>query len=204
MLSFMNLSIAYHAHPLITALGMTLFPGCLLCIKGTNGSGKTTLLRTIAGLHHEYTGTIHWQNQVTDTINYCYIGHQLALKLQLSVLQNLRYWAALAEHTETLSAAIHYWELEAILDKKVGELSRGWQKRIALARVFFSPHSCWLLDEPEAHLDTEGRETLYRLLYAHTENQGMALLATHAPEAYPNSRILDLQDWSQKSTEKLS
>ena len=74
-------------------------------------------------------------------------------------------------------------------------LSVGWQRRVALARMVISNSRLWLLDEPEANLDTEGRELLLKLLQVKISAGGMAIIASHNLEYYKNIPIINIDDF---------
>ncbi|MCL5284661.1 MAG: ATP-binding cassette domain-containing protein [Nitrospirae bacterium] len=72
---------------------------------------------------------------------------------------------------------------ESLLDKRIGELSGGQATRIALARCFLRSTRLYLLDEPFAGVDPEGRAILGRVLAGLMERRrALALLVTHTPD----------------------
>src|SRR5260221_330866 len=69
-------------------------PGQTLAVFGPNGAGKTTLLKVLAGLIHPQRGNAHVEDG-RRAIGW--IGHQPQLYAQLTVRENLRFWASLYE-----------------------------------------------------------------------------------------------------------
>jgi heme exporter protein A len=69
--------------------------------------------------------------------------------------------------------------LHALADLPVGVLSAGQKRRAAIARLLLSERPIWLLDEPATSLDAAAEATLGRLIAAHVESGGMAIVATH-------------------------
>ena len=58
-------------------------------------------------------------------------------------------------------------------------MSYGQRRRLALAGLIGSSPPLWLLDEPDANLDAQGREWLQRELVSHLDGGGCAVLAGH-------------------------
>jgi heme exporter protein A len=50
---------------------------------------------------------------------------------------------------------------------------------LALARLLVAPRPIWLLDEPAASLDAQGRELLGSLIDAHRDEGGIVIAAVH-------------------------
>jgi len=70
-----------------------------------------------------------------------------------------------------------------LLDKRVGEISGGQARKVALARMFLKPARLYLLDEPLTGIDPVARLSLTGILLKHLEEIGApALWVTHSPE----------------------
>ncbi|MFM1764821.1 MAG: Cytochrome c biosis ATP-binding export protein CcmA, partial [Pseudomonadota bacterium] len=101
MFSVSNLSCSKGDKRLFSGVSFTLQPGQWLHLEGDNGVGKTSLLRLACGLSALENGEITWNNQAvskdpqTFRANLAYLGHQLALKDDLSPLENLQTDAAI-------------------------------------------------------------------------------------------------------------
>jgi heme exporter protein B len=96
MFSVSNLSCSRGDKRLFSGVSFTLEPGQWLHLEGDNGVGKTSLLRILCGLSALEEGEISWKNQSVaqnpDDFrqDLAYLGHQLALKEDLTPLENLR------------------------------------------------------------------------------------------------------------------
>jgi len=177
-------------------LGFAVAGGHTLLLRGPNGSGKSSLLRCMAGLLAPMAGRMAWNGAVIagDTDGHRhrvrYIGHLEAIKPLLTVAENLALWSRLQGGSDDAIAAglaalgiAHLAELPARL------LSAGQRRRTALARLTLAPAPLWLLDEPTTGLDDEGVERFQRLIAAHCDSGGMAVLSTHIDTGVRGSEL---------------
>lgn len=199
MLSCEKLSFA-RDRLLFEGVGFCLKPATALGLRGKNGSGKTTLLRLLAGLHAPSSGLVQWLGEaVRDNAEYqsmmCYIGHQNAHKPDLTVYDNLQYFAALKGTEMLVPAALQFFGLLPFMDMPVSQLSAGWQRRVALARLLAIPSIVWLLDEPTANLDDDGCRLLDGLIATRLQQGGIIVVAGHQNLPGSITHSLDLSDF---------
>jgi heme exporter protein A len=162
----------------LDGISFSVRPGQTLAIFGPNGAGKTTLLRVLAGLIRPHQGRAHVEGG-RRAIGW--IGHQAQLYNQLTVRENLRFWASLydvAPPAELLTRL----GLEEHADRPVRALSRGLVQRVAIARALVHNPAVLLLDEPFTGLDRTAAETLGRLLAQHAAAGRATVLVTHNVE----------------------
>jgi heme exporter protein A len=173
-------------------LSLELKAGELLSLEGPNGAGKTTLLRLIAGLLGPAAGTIRVR---TETALLCeaeergrltgWLGHQDGVKPQLSVREQMDFWAALFAVNADPGEALAAFGLAALAEVPGQFLSAGQKRRLALARLVLSGRPLWLLDEPFAALDGAGKALAADRIAAHCRAGGIVLAATHEPLGLP-------------------
>lgn len=195
MLSFHQLKFSIYQKKLFDNLSITFLNSAITYVKGANGCGKTSLLRMIAGIMQPNSGNIFYKNLNINNIAkpYCtYIGHNLGLKLEMTVFENLKFWSEIYNSVETLDAAIHYFKLYDLLDKKCYTLSSGLQKVIALARLIACQSDLWLLDEVETNLSKENRDLLNNLIVMKANSGGIVLLSSHTENHIKSAQILQL------------
>ncbi|WP_133717534.1 cytochrome c biogenesis heme-transporting ATPase CcmA [Methylocaldum gracile] len=173
---------------LFSDLNLSVRAGQVLQIEGPNGSGKTSLLRILAGLTPPSDGEVLWRGESIARrrsaflSEVAYLGHQLGLKAELSVEENLRLSLALnglSFSPESLAEALRTVGLTGREDTPARALSAGQRQRIALARLIMSSAKLWILDEPFTALDVGGVSLVETLLEAHLSCGGLAVLTSH-------------------------
>lgn len=148
-------------------------------IIGINGTGKSTLLKIIAGCEEPEEGTVTTANHIV--INY--LSQNPDYDNNSSVIDHVLNQIISSELDEQ-----HRWSLEsdakALLNKlgitdinqKMGELSGGQRKRIALVATVLKPCDVLILDEPTNHLDYDMVEWLEDYL---KKWRGAIIMVTH-------------------------
>ncbi|MDE1898109.1 MAG: heme ABC exporter ATP-binding protein CcmA [Xanthomonadaceae bacterium] len=190
LLEVRELAFARRDEPVFGPLDFDLESGEIGLVEGDNGSGKTTLLRILAGLLHASSGTVRVDGLAAGDPaaagTALLLGHQLGLKADLSVRENLATAAGLYGRRERcgLDDTLVEVGLEGYADVPVRQLSAGQKKRAALARLRLLPSRLWLLDEPFANLDRAGIALVNRLLDVQVASGGAALVTTHGAVSF--------------------
>lgn len=173
---------------LFEGLDLDIRGGEIVRIEGPNGSGKTTLLKILSGQLSDYQGDLFWQGLPMRNArehflaNLLYLGHTPGIKSGLSALENLAWYQALSGEAGSESQRFEVLEgvgLAGFEEVPAGQLSAGQQRRVALARLTLTPRALWVLDEPFTAIDRQGVADLERLLVAHAQAGGSALVTTH-------------------------
>lgn len=169
--------------------------GQALAVEGANGAGKTSLLRMIAGFLAPAAGRLivkTAQGESDDAEergkSVGWLGHQDGLKPQLTVLEQLRFFAHLYGKTID-DALLEQVGLARQRDLPCRYLSAGQRRRLALARLLAGARPLWLLDEPFAALDTAGQALVGRLMAEHCGGGGIIIAATHDPLDLANESL---------------
>ena len=187
---------------LFRALSFRLMPGELLSLQGRNGSGKTSLLRMLCGLLPPAGGEIRWRNEPIGKLGedyrreLCFLGHQNAIKEELTPLENLMASARLADETLDEGAALDALETLGLAgreDLACRYLSQGQKRRVALSRLVHEKRALWVLDEPFVALDVAAVAWLAGLIGGHLQRGGMAVLTTHQAVDIPAGTVRELK-----------
>jgi heme exporter protein A len=172
MLQVSNLSVARGGKLLLHDVSFSVQPGQALVLRGATGVGKTSLLRCIAGLQTPTSGII----LAPETVAYA--AHADGLKGQLSVLENLKFWADIYGGPRP-DIALNSYSLGNLAYQPAANLSAGQQRRLGLARMLVTGCRLWVLDEPTVSLDVQNVALFRKVLKAHLQGGGAAVLATH-------------------------
>ena len=200
-----KLSKAYGTKRLFNEIDMSIHSGDKIGLIGRNGEGKTTLLKIIAGAEEKDSGNIttakdinieylpqnvFFEDEAT-VIEQVFRGNSSNIKLVR------RYQEAISKEDidndliMKLSMEMdkeNAWELESeaktILtqlgindfNKKIGTMSGGQKRRVALASALINPADVLILDEPTNHLDNDTIEWLEEYL---KNKKGALLMVTH-------------------------
>ena len=187
LLSVENLAFERDDSCLFSGVNFSVDPGDVLQIEGANGSGKTTLLRLLTGSLQSSAGNITCLGQALSACRYdylsdiLYIGHQPAVKLNLSAEENLRWMVATSAQSNDISVtdALTRVGLAGYSDIPCYALSAGQHRRVALARLLISEARLWYLDEPFTSIDKQGVAFLQSCLQEHAARGGAVILSTH-------------------------
>jgi heme ABC exporter ATP-binding subunit CcmA len=173
--------------PALAGVELTVQRGEIVLLQGPNGAGKTSLLRVCAGLLPIERGTGHVlgidlaMNREAIRSRVGLLGHANGLYLDLTVMQNLQFWASTVAATSSeVSNAMAIMRIDGRLaEVKASQLSAGQRRRCALASLIVRRAEIWLLDEPHAGLDAAGRDELDALLRSAVASGATVVLASH-------------------------
>jgi len=193
VLSVSSLTVSRAGRPVLSDLSFDLMAGQALRLQGRNGIGKTTLLRCLAGLQPPLAGRI-----VMAADSLAYAGHADGVKLQLTVLENLRFWADIFGCWD-IERALQAFELGSLSDRLAGTLSAGERRRLGLARLLLTNRPLWLLDEPTVSLDDASVTLFAAAVYDHLQAEGAVLIASHIDLGLP-AEVLALEPYRAEST----
>ncbi len=151
-------------------------------IVGPNGAGKSTLAQVLVGRRLLDTGTVTAAGVSMVSVtpdDVVLVPQQPCVVEALSVGDNVRLVAP--EATEgTVESALRSLRLSVRADHLAGALSRGEQRRMALARALVRTAKLVVLDEPDAWLDRAGRDVLAETLHAEGRTRAVVLVTHRA------------------------
>ncbi|HEY8048298.1 MAG TPA: cytochrome c biogenesis heme-transporting ATPase CcmA [Ramlibacter sp.] len=188
MLSASNLSCSRGGRPLFAGVDLRLEAGQWAHVRGANGAGKTSLLRILTGLSGPDAGEVRWNgepiasNRAAWHTGLLYLGHQPAIKDDLTPLENLRAAnevEGLPLGDEDALRALRRFGLKGREDLPVRFLSAGQRRRVLLARTMTRPAQAWILDEPLTALDAHAVNDFSSLIAEHLARGGIAVITSH-------------------------
>ena len=181
---------------LLRGVSFELMPGECLSVIGPSAAGKTTLAKILVGALRPSSGVVRldgadlasWDNeQLREAIGYM---PQSVMLFQGTVRQNIARFqetdddevlaAAQAAHAHALVAGLANGYNTPVRNGG-GHFSGGQRQRIALARALFGDPRLVVLDEPNAHLDSEGDTALAQTLQQLKERKRTVIIVSHRP-----------------------
>lgn len=153
LLSAENISKNYGMKQLLKGVSIYLNEGDKIGIIGINGTGKSTLLRILAGVEEPDVGKA-WFNP---NLQISFLRQNPPMEDSLTVLEQV------FQNLSSQFRQLNEYEAKAMLsklgipnfDQKIGTLSGGQKKRVALAAALIHPADVLILDEPTNHLDSD-------------------------------------------------
>ena len=197
ILNLLNAELAFGSAPLLDHVSLAVHEGDRVGLIGRNGAGKSSLLRILAGLEKPDAGELIVRQQ----IRIAYVAQEPRLNPDQTIFDSvcegltdiqklIEQYVAGAENSAAILAQIESqdgwnWQqrVEETLDRlrldkslRVGNLSGGLRKRVALAQALVARPEVLLLDEPTNHLDLDSINWLEGLLL---DFQGSVVVITH-------------------------
>jgi ABC-2 type transport system ATP-binding protein len=198
---FRGLSRDFKKTHAVDALDLSITPGELFGLVGPDGAGKTTTLRLLAGLLDVSRGEatilgFDLKRQAESIKPHVgYMAQQFGLYAELSVIENLRFFAELfdvsardlAERTDRL---LTFAGLTEFKERRAAHLSGGMQKKLALACTLVHQPEILLLDEPTTGVDPVSRREFWNILTElHIQGTTILVSTPYMDEADRCSRV---------------
>ena len=185
-----GISKKYGSATVLDNVSFSVGPGEIAAIVGKNGCGKSTLLAIAATLLRADSGAVllDGRNPVADTSlrrNIGYVAQGDSLFDELSVGDNLRFWAGAAGIPEAAAADSPFAALlglDKFWNKRVSRLSGGMRRRAAICAALLGDPQYVLLDEPFTGLDMLYRQHLSGFLHRLRERGKTIVYTTHSPQ----------------------
>jgi heme ABC exporter ATP-binding subunit CcmA len=179
--------------PALSGVDLMIHAGETVLLRGPNGAGKTTVLHLCAGLLRPESGGVRvLDHDLTEVAGrrsvrrrVALLGHATGLYDDLTVGENLRFWAraaglSAAEADRRTDEARSRLEVPVrLLDQPVHTLSAGQRRRTSLAALVVRRPELWLLDEPHAGLDQRGRDLVDVLIGDAVAAGGTVVVSSH-------------------------
>ncbi|HBY86259.1 MAG TPA: ABC transporter ATP-binding protein [Colwellia sp.] len=185
-----DLSFYYGKKAAVDGLDLRITNGFNVLL-GPNGAGKSTLFSMLTGLYQAASGNIkingydykHHKSNIMQSMGVVF--QQSTLDLDLSVKQNLTYYAALhgissSQALDNISEILSQLQLTKRLDDKVRSLNGGHRRRVEIARALIHQPKVLLLDEATVGLDIDSRKMITEYVGSLSQKLGICVLwATH-------------------------
>lgn len=161
---------------------LTAHSGQIIGLLGENGSGKTTLLKILAGVLHDYTGTVRVAGftpgpQSKD--HTAYLPDVVFLPDHLTATTAMDLYGRFFADFERprAEALLDHFHLPA--DRRLGALSKGMREKLQIALTMARRAQIYLLDEPISGVDPAAREVVLRAIVENFAADATMIVSTH-------------------------
>ena len=172
----------------LTRVDLRVPAGAVVGLVGPNGSGKSTLLNIVAGLVAPDEGTAHAAGAPAGTVDgsraVAFVPDEPAGLDELTVSELLSLLAVLHRVDAGVvdsrrGALVEAFALPPLLDRQLGELSRGQRRRAALVAALQLDVPLLIVDEATATLDTAAVDALGDAIAGWAHRGGGVVVASH-------------------------
>jgi len=174
----------------IGPLNIEIQKGQIFGLLGPNAAGKSTTIRMLAGIIEPDSGSADIvgldlrkdSSEIKSQIGY--VSQHFGLYSELSVIENIRFYASLYDVTDEkrFEHLMQKYELDVYKDTKAGELSGGYQRRLSLVCALAHDPKLLFLDEPTAGIDPITRKRIWDIFYTLVSEGKTLFVTTHYME----------------------
>jgi drug efflux transport system ATP-binding protein len=203
-----NLVKRFGAFTAVDRISFSTRTGEVFGLLGPNGSGKSTTIRILCGLLHPSSGraSVAGYDVVASPElirrNIGYMSQKFSLYADLTVLENLRFFAGMYGVSSDLVKERIGWALEMAglrgrESSLTGTLSGGWKQRLALGCAVLHRPPILFLDEPTSGVDPLSRRLFWELIQRMSDEGVTVFVTTHYMDEAVYCNRLALMDRGQ-------
>ena len=189
MISINNVSKNFGSFQALKRVSFDIEAGEIVGFVGQNGAGKTTLMRILTSYYRASSGSVLidgkeiTQNSLAIRRKIGYLPETPPLYLDMTVKDYLNFAAeikdvAANQRRAQLDNALQECQLEAVADKTIATLSKGFKQRVGIAQAIIHQPEILILDEPTSGLDPIQNLQLRNLIKG-LQGQRTVILSTH-------------------------
>ena len=192
-----RLSKSYGNVRAVRSVDLAIAPGETVAILGPNGAGKTTTIEMVLGLTRPDSGTVTlFGKSPAEAVAAGAVGGMLqtgALVEYLSVRELVTMVASVYPRPLPVEHAMRLAGVTELAERRTNKLSGGQTQRVRFAIALVSNPDLFMLDEPTAAVDVEGRREFWASIRAVAAEGKTVIFATHYLEeadAYADRIVL--------------
>ncbi len=187
MLVAQGLGKTYVSVQALQGLDLDLRPGCIVGMVGNNGAGKTTTIKLLTGLLEPTTGSVLLDGEAPTTpsvrARIGYLPEDSPLYDDLTPRSYLAHFARIYKVSDAKARAEELFDAlhldPSYRDRPCGQLSKGNQRKVAVARAMLHDPDLLILDEPRSGLDPATQRVLDGYLESLRDAGKAILLSAH-------------------------
>ncbi|MGL6107099.1 ABC transporter ATP-binding protein [Romboutsia sp.] len=180
-----NLTKNYKSNRGITNINLSVDEGEIFGFIGPNGAGKSTTIKTLLNFIYPTSGeakildldVVKKSEKIKEYIGY--VPSEVRYYDEVKVADLIKYAQSFYPNTSKEEVDKLCTELELDMNKKIGELSLGNKKKVAIAQALISKPKVLILDEPTNGLDPLMQKKLFNLLIEEKKKGNTVFLSSH-------------------------
>lgn len=183
-----HVSKHYGAHRVLNDLSMQFEDRTSTCLLGPPGAGKTTLMNIVCGLDSPDSGEIRIDGKDVTHLepkdrNIAIVFQDFALYEHMTARDNIGFPLKVRnvpkeDADKRIDEVAKLLKIDALLDRKPGQLSGGEKQRVAIARALSRKSPIILFDEPLTNIDYKIREEMHAEFRRMAETLGQTIIHT--------------------------
>ena len=195
-----DLRVVRSGRPVLHGISFQIEAGSVTGLLGPSGCGKSTLIRSIVGVQIIAGGRVRVRGEPAGSpglrSRVSYVTQAPSVYTDLSVEENLRYFAAIVRAPRTrIAEVIQTVGLEGREGQVVGSMSGGQRSRVSLATALLNRPDVLVLDEPTVGLDPVLRGQLWSTFHELADAGTTILVSSHVmDEAGECDELLLIRD----------
>ena len=194
LLSVQGISKRFGSKAVLKDVSLSVLDGEVLGLIGPNGAGKTTLFECLAGLAHADAGEVKFRERPIVAARrkeaLFYLPDAIRPWADQRVNWTLGFFGSLYTHSKKeVTDVASGLGLDALMNSRIGSLSKGELKRALLAIGLLTRHPLLLLDEPFDGLDLRQARDVMAQLKTHAQQGRTLFLSIH--QLADASRVCD-------------
>lgn len=190
MIEIKNIHKNFNQKHVLNNICFTLKKGEIAALIGENGAGKSTLMRLICGYIFPTSGSISVnnhdviKNRIAALSDIGYVPEISSLYQDMTVYDFL-FWLGqiwrIKDINTTISSTAQQMNISDVLEQPIGQLSKGYKKRVEIAGAIIHQPSFLILDEPTDGLDPNQRQDIRNFIKQYAQKNTI-LISTHVLE----------------------
>ena len=190
VISVSGLTKTFGTFTAVDDVTMSIERGKVHGFLGPNGSGKTTTIRMMCGLMNPSAGTVSVlgmavpQQAPLVRRHVGYMTQRFSLYEDLTVRENMQFLGRVhgikrAMRRTRIADVLEQFDLTPLADRRVGPMSGGQKRRIALAAAILTEPQLLILDEPTSEVDPNTRREMWSHFFDLAQGGSTLLVTTH-------------------------
>ena len=192
-INFADVCLSFGRQEIFRHVTLDLRGGKIIGVTGANGAGKSTFLKLAGKILQPDSGTV----DLPENFSLAAIAPEMKIYGTLTAAENLKFFARLRGKNLSSEKIFEFGsrvglDMKIFADTRAENFSTGMLQRLKFAIVLAVDANIWLLDEPTANLDDDGRQKFFAEIQAAKPDKIILLATNDASEVKICDEIISL------------